>query len=149
MCIILKRNPFYHRWMNLLFSELWNMQSYLPSLLLFCVWCFLLHFFFFIDNIQKINMQCYCVFLFRHRRDRELSILKAIGSGAETLFDIISISYANVDTKLWFPASSNVRLHVEHLAYQEMLPKVAYSFYLIIFMIDLWCIFALLDVVRI
>eukprot|EP00268_Persea_americana_P026401 TRINITY_DN2582_c1_g1_i5.p1 TRINITY_DN2582_c1_g1~~TRINITY_DN2582_c1_g1_i5.p1 ORF type:complete len:555 (+),score=76.29 TRINITY_DN2582_c1_g1_i5:89-1666(+) len=59
----------------------------------------------------------------KHRRDRESSILKAIENGAVTLFDIISKSYADVDTKLWIPASSNVRLHVDYLAYQDKLPK--------------------------
>lgn len=60
----------------------------------------------------------------RHRRDRELSILNAIENGSKTLFDIISKSYADVDIKFWLPASSNVRIHVDHLAYQEKLPKV-------------------------
>lgn len=50
--------------------------------------------------------------------------MKAIENGAVTLFDIISKSYADVDTKLWIPASSNVRLHVDYLAYQDKLPKV-------------------------
>ncbi|KAK8938083.1 hypothetical protein KSP40_PGU015397 [Platanthera guangdongensis] len=63
-----------------------------------------------------------CIY-FRHRRDREQEILKAIKNGAETLYDIVANVYANVDIKLWFAASSNVRLHVEHLAYQDMLPK--------------------------
>lgn len=55
-----------------------------------------------------------------------MSILKAIESGARTLFDITAKVYADVDTKLWLPASSNVRLHVDHLAHQEKLPKVIY-----------------------
>ncbi|KAG9450584.1 hypothetical protein H6P81_010549 [Aristolochia fimbriata] len=59
----------------------------------------------------------------KHRRDREYSTLKAIESGAETLFDIIAISYADVDVRLWIPASSNVRLHVDYLAHQDKLPK--------------------------
>ncbi|XP_068643609.1 uncharacterized protein [Aristolochia californica] len=59
----------------------------------------------------------------KHRRDREYSILKAIENGAETLFDIISKSYADVDLRLWLPASSNVRLHVDYLAQQDKLPK--------------------------
>ncbi|XP_065015763.1 uncharacterized protein LOC135643101 isoform X3 [Musa acuminata AAA Group] len=59
----------------------------------------------------------------KHRRDRELSILNAIENGSKTLFDIISKSYADVDIKFWLPASSNVRIHVDHLAYQEKLPK--------------------------
>lgn len=63
-------------------------------------------------------------FICRHRRDRESSILKAIENGAETLFDIVSKIYADVDTKIWIFASSNVRLHVDYLAYQDKLPKV-------------------------
>lgn len=59
----------------------------------------------------------------KHRRDRESSILKAIESGAETIYDIITKVYADVDTKLWLLASSNVRLHVDYLAHQEKLPK--------------------------
>ncbi|PKA49235.1 putative leucine-rich repeat receptor-like protein kinase [Apostasia shenzhenica] len=59
----------------------------------------------------------------KHRRDRELSILKAIENGAESLYDIVATVYADVDSSLWFAASSNVRLHVDHLAYQEKLPK--------------------------
>ncbi|WOL09455.1 hypothetical protein Cni_G18208 [Canna indica] len=59
----------------------------------------------------------------KHRRDRELSILKAIENGAETLYDIVSKSYIGLNTKLWLPASSNVRIHVDHLAYQGKLPK--------------------------
>ncbi|XP_020088492.1 uncharacterized protein LOC109710380 isoform X1 [Ananas comosus] len=59
----------------------------------------------------------------KHRRDREASILKVIEDGAETLSDIIGKSYGDIDIKLWIPASSNVRLHVDHLAYQQKLPK--------------------------
>ncbi|MQL74344.1 hypothetical protein Taro_006705, partial [Colocasia esculenta] len=59
----------------------------------------------------------------KHRRDRELSILNVIEDGAETLFDIIVRTYSDVDVKLWLPASSNVRLHVDHLASQGKLPK--------------------------
>ncbi|CAA6671325.1 unnamed protein product [Spirodela intermedia] len=59
----------------------------------------------------------------KHRRDRELSILGAIESGAETLFDILAKSYSEVDSKFWFAASSNVRLHVDHLAHQGKLPQ--------------------------
>ncbi|KAK1281345.1 hypothetical protein QJS04_geneDACA003069 [Acorus gramineus] len=58
----------------------------------------------------------------KHRRVRELSILKAIESGAETLLEIIAASYADIDTRLWLAASSNVRLHVDHLAAQQKLP---------------------------
>ncbi|URE17082.1 Metallo-beta-lactamase superfamily, partial [Musa troglodytarum] len=73
----------------------------------------------------RINLwpkQMLCGYL-KHRRDRELSILNAIENGSKTLFDIISKSYADVDIKFWLPASSNVRIHVDHLAYQEKLPK--------------------------
>ncbi|KAL6010841.1 hypothetical protein ACLOJK_001283 [Asimina triloba] len=63
-------------------------------------------------------------FTCRHRRDRESSILKIIESGGETLFDIVAKVYANVDITLWLPASSNVRLHLDFLAYQDKLPKV-------------------------
>ncbi|XP_038986057.1 uncharacterized protein LOC103718831 [Phoenix dactylifera] len=73
----------------------------------------------------RINLwpkQMLCGYL-KHRRDRESSILKAIESGAETLFDIIAKSYPGLDIKLWLPASSNVRLHVDHLAHHQKLPK--------------------------
>ncbi|GAV65866.1 Lactamase_B domain-containing protein [Cephalotus follicularis] len=59
----------------------------------------------------------------KNRRSREASILKAIENGAETLFDIVAYVYSNVDRSFWIPASSNVRLHVEHLAQQDKLPK--------------------------
>ncbi|XP_044489878.1 uncharacterized protein LOC123214182 isoform X2 [Mangifera indica] len=59
----------------------------------------------------------------KNRRSREASILKAIESGAETLFDIVSEVYAEVDQSFWVPAGSNVRLHVDHLAQQNKLPK--------------------------
>lgn len=59
----------------------------------------------------------------KHRRDRESLVMAAIESGAETLYDIVSKVYADVDTKLWLAASFNVRVHVAHLAYQEKLPK--------------------------
>ncbi|KAJ8758514.1 hypothetical protein K2173_000235 [Erythroxylum novogranatense] len=58
-----------------------------------------------------------------HRRSREMSILKAIESGAKTLFEIVASVYSEVDRSLWFHASSNVRLHVEHLAIQNKLPR--------------------------
>lgn len=58
----------------------------------------------------------------KHRRERELKILKAIENGAKTLYDVVADVYADVSTRLWLAASSNVRLHVEHLAYQHMLP---------------------------
>lgn len=63
---------------------------------------------------------------FRNRRSRETSILKAIENGAETLFDIVANVYSDVDRRLWIPAASNVRLHVDHLAEQEKLPKVIF-----------------------
>ncbi|XP_006643687.1 uncharacterized protein LOC102718960 isoform X1 [Oryza brachyantha] len=59
----------------------------------------------------------------RHRRAREASILQSIENGARTLFDIVSKTYADVDRKLWIPASFNVRLHVDHLNSQHKLPK--------------------------
>ncbi|XP_052140057.1 uncharacterized protein LOC127759883 isoform X1 [Oryza glaberrima] len=59
----------------------------------------------------------------RHRRAREVSILQSIENGARTLFDIVSKTYADVDRKLWIPASFNVRLHVDHLNSQNKLPK--------------------------
>lgn len=49
--------------------------------------------------------------------------LKAIENGAKTLFDIVAYTYANVDRGAWFAAGSNVRLHVDHLAKQDKLPK--------------------------
>ncbi|XP_010264597.1 PREDICTED: uncharacterized protein LOC104602551 isoform X2 [Nelumbo nucifera] len=59
----------------------------------------------------------------KNRRNRESSILKAIESGAETLFDIVAETYSDVNPRVWFAASSNVRLHVDHLASQDKLPK--------------------------
>ncbi|CAM0879043.1 unnamed protein product [Alopecurus aequalis] len=59
----------------------------------------------------------------RNRMAREASILQSIENGAQTLFDIVSRVYADVNRKLWIPASFNVRLHVEHLNYQHKLPK--------------------------
>ncbi|KAI3699096.1 hypothetical protein L2E82_43140 [Cichorium intybus] len=59
----------------------------------------------------------------KNRRNRESSILKSIEAGSKTLFDIISYTYADVDRSLWFHAASNVRLHVDHLALQNKLPK--------------------------
>lgn len=57
--------------------------------------------------------------------------MKAIESGAETLYDILSKTYADVDINLWISASINVRVHVDHLAYQERLPKVILSHFAI------------------
>ncbi|CAA0809029.1 Metallo-hydrolase/oxidoreductase superfamily protein [Striga hermonthica] len=59
----------------------------------------------------------------KNRRSRESTISKAIENGAKTLFDIVSYTYADVDRSLWIPAASNVRLHVDHLAEQNKLPK--------------------------
>ncbi|XP_052198248.1 uncharacterized protein LOC127805526 [Diospyros lotus] len=59
----------------------------------------------------------------KNRRSRESVILKAIENGAKTLFDIVAYTYADVDRSLWGHAASNVRLHVDHLAKQEKLPK--------------------------
>uniref|UniRef100_A0A7N0ZVF6 Metallo-beta-lactamase domain-containing protein n=1 Tax=Kalanchoe fedtschenkoi TaxID=63787 RepID=A0A7N0ZVF6_KALFE len=70
-------------------------------------------------NLWPKNMLCGYL---KNRRHREASILKAIEGGAQTLFDITSRAYADVDKKLWIPASSNVKLHVEHLAQQNKLP---------------------------
>lgn len=75
-------------------------------------------------------------FIFRNRRARESSILKSIEDGAKTLFDIVAHTYSDVDRSLWIPASSNVRLHVDHLAQQDKLPKVG----CIILMLLLSCI---------
>ncbi|KAH9618965.1 hypothetical protein KSS87_018996 [Heliosperma pusillum] len=63
-----------------------------------------------------------CQYL-KNRKDRESSILKVIENGATTLFDIVSAVYKDVDRRLWIPAASNVRLHVEHLAQQQKLPE--------------------------
>ncbi|XP_073146681.1 uncharacterized protein [Henckelia pumila] len=73
----------------------------------------------------RVNMwpkHMLCGYL-KNRRNRESTILKAINDGARTLFDIVSFTYADVDRSLWFHAASNVRLHVEHLAQQNKLPK--------------------------
>ncbi|KAI9078534.1 hypothetical protein K1719_039472 [Acacia pycnantha] len=59
----------------------------------------------------------------KNRRSREANILAAIEGGARTLFDIVANVYSDVDRRAWIPASSNVRLHVDHLAQQDMLPK--------------------------
>ncbi|XP_020269216.1 uncharacterized protein LOC109844548 isoform X2 [Asparagus officinalis] len=71
-------------------------------------------------NLWPKRMLCGYI---KNRRARELSILKAIESGARTLFDITAKSYANVDTNMWLPASLNVQIHVDHLAQREKLPK--------------------------
>ncbi|KAG2595855.1 uncharacterized protein LOC120706094 isoform X1 [Panicum virgatum] len=59
----------------------------------------------------------------RNRRSREASILQSIENGAQTLFEVVSKTYSDVDRKLWIPASFNVRLHVDHLNSQHKLPK--------------------------
>ncbi|XP_060964065.1 uncharacterized protein LOC133033365 [Cannabis sativa] len=59
----------------------------------------------------------------QNRRSREASILKAIENGAVTLFDIVANVYSEVDKRAWPFAGSNVRLHVDHLAQQDKLPK--------------------------
>ncbi|XP_054809097.1 uncharacterized protein LOC129311108 isoform X2 [Prosopis cineraria] len=59
----------------------------------------------------------------KNRRSREANILAAIEGGARTLFDIVANVYSDVDRRAWIPASSNVRLHVDHLAQQDKLPK--------------------------
>ncbi|EMS61052.1 hypothetical protein TRIUR3_03392 [Triticum urartu] len=59
----------------------------------------------------------------KNRKAREASILQSIENGAQTLFDIVSKTYCDVDRKLWIPASFNVRLHVDHLNSQQKLPK--------------------------
>ncbi|MCH81113.1 beta-lactamase-like protein 2, partial [Trifolium medium] len=68
--------------------------------------------------------QMLCGYL-KNRRSREANILKAIEGGAKTLFDIVAYVYSDVDRRAWISASSNVRLHVDHLAQQHKLPKVA------------------------
>ncbi|RYR37140.1 hypothetical protein Ahy_A09g042070 isoform C [Arachis hypogaea] len=73
----------------------------------------------------RINLwpkQMLCGYL-KNRRNREANILKAIEGGAKTLFDIVAYVYADVDRRAWIAASSNVRLHVDHLAQQHKLPK--------------------------
>ncbi|EPS73051.1 hypothetical protein M569_01707, partial [Genlisea aurea] len=73
----------------------------------------------------RVNMwpkHMLCGYL-QNRRNRESTILKAIESGARTLFDIVAYTYAGIDRSLWIHASSNVRLHVEHLALQNKLPE--------------------------
>ncbi|XP_073223643.1 uncharacterized protein [Cicer arietinum] len=66
--------------------------------------------------------QMLCEYL-KNRRNREANILKAIEGGAKTLFDIVAYVYSDVDRRVWFFASSNVRLHVDCLAQQHKLPK--------------------------
>ncbi|XP_062110094.1 uncharacterized protein LOC133821928 isoform X2 [Humulus lupulus] len=61
----------------------------------------------------------------KNRRSRETAIVKAIENGAETLFDIVANVYSEVDRRVWGYAASNVRLHVDHLAQQDKLPKLA------------------------
>ncbi|KAL2509675.1 Metallo-hydrolase/oxidoreductase superfamily protein [Forsythia ovata] len=73
----------------------------------------------------RVNMwpkHMLCGYL-KNRRNRESTILKAIEGGGKTLFDIVAYTYADVDRSLWLPAASNVRLHVDHLAQKDKLPK--------------------------
>ncbi|KAK7269791.1 hypothetical protein RIF29_22527 [Crotalaria pallida] len=73
----------------------------------------------------RVNLwpkQMLCGYL-KNRRSREANILKAIEGGAKTLFDIVAYVYADVDRRAWIAASSNVRLHLDHLAQQNKLPK--------------------------
>ncbi|KAI5401429.1 hypothetical protein KIW84_066048 [Lathyrus oleraceus] len=72
-------------------------------------------------NVWPKHMLCEYL---KNRRSREANILKAIEGGAKTLFDIVAYVYSNVDRRAWIAASSNVRLHVDHLAQQHKLPKV-------------------------
>lgn len=58
----------------------------------------------------------------KHRKERETKVLKAIESGAATLYEIVSKAYTDVLPVMWVGAASNVKLHVEHLAYQQKLP---------------------------
>lgn len=77
-------------------------------------------------NVATISTKSWhrIIAIFRNRRSREASVLKAIENGAETLFDIVAYVYSEVDRRLWIPAASNVRLHVDHLAQEDRLPKV-------------------------
>ncbi|XP_031386607.1 endoribonuclease LACTB2-like isoform X2 [Punica granatum] len=59
----------------------------------------------------------------KNRRSREKSILRAIERGAETLFEIVVKAYSRIDHSYWIPASWNVKLHVDHLALLDKLPK--------------------------
>ncbi|XP_022871264.1 uncharacterized protein LOC111390445 [Olea europaea var. sylvestris] len=73
----------------------------------------------------RVNMwpkHILCGYL-KNRRNRESTILKAIKGGGKSLFDIVAYTYADVDSNLWLPAASNVRLHVDHLAQQDKFPK--------------------------
>ncbi|PWZ32377.1 Hydroxyacylglutathione hydrolase [Zea mays] len=71
-------------------------------------------------NTNTLVVGDHCV---GNRRAREASILQSIENGAQTLFDIVSKTYSDVDRKLWIPASFNVRLHVDHLNSLHKLPK--------------------------
>lgn len=85
---------------------------------------------------------------FRNRRSRETSILKAIENGAETLFDIVSDVYSDVDRSAWIAAASNVRLHVDYLAQQDKLPEVTYSMAIYINILACTDVFQLVSFVR-
>ncbi|XP_051122343.1 uncharacterized protein LOC127245476 isoform X4 [Andrographis paniculata] len=71
-------------------------------------------------NVWPKHMLCGYL---KNRRSRESTILKAIEEGAKTLYDIVAYTYAGVDRSLWAHAASNVRLHVDHLASLNKLPK--------------------------
>ena len=43
------------------------------------------------------------------------------------MFDIVAELYSGFDRSVWIPAASNVRLHVEHLAEHDKLPKVTFA----------------------
>ncbi|GLJ09982.1 hypothetical protein SUGI_0119590 [Cryptomeria japonica] len=58
----------------------------------------------------------------KHRKQREAKVLKAVEDGASTLYEIVSKAYTDVNHTMWIAAASNVKLHVEHLAYQQKLP---------------------------
>jgi len=70
-------------------------------------------------SLWPTNLLCGYI---KHRKEREAKVLKAIESGAETLYEVLSKAYIDVLPFMWMGASSNVRLHVEHLAYQKKLP---------------------------
>lgn len=70
-------------------------------------------------NLWPTNLLCGYV---KHRKQREAKVLKAVEDGARTLYEVVSKAYADVNYTMWIAAASNVKLHVEHLAYQKKLP---------------------------
>ncbi|KAH9306208.1 hypothetical protein KI387_010612, partial [Taxus chinensis] len=70
-------------------------------------------------NLWPTNLLCGYV---KHRKQREAKVLKAIEGGARTLYEVVSKAYTDVHHNMWIGAASNVKLHVEHLAYQQKLP---------------------------